>query len=248
MRAQGVDEKTVSTLAYFISLKGYDLKCNVLSPTARIGMDAYFARLVRQLKSDEEFKNKVREMWKSQGASPDIVCSEDKEIFEDGVKMFREMAAEQDASIAQAQAMSDPEWGLKAVREAIDKLPKGRIENAVGCHSGKISEWPAELCVSVDGAASLKISNPKTGVVCDLSQGQARKREAGIYFYATNAKRQCSDGSQLTHAEGGCQILSGALGCLIGAYKVQNIFYVFRGSGSEEVVNGHVRLAKAKNR
>jgi hypothetical protein len=238
IQAQDAKEKDAKSLALLTMMKGYDLKCHALNAYERKVMNGFALEMIKNFKIADETKERMRTLWKEQEAIPDLDCEQAKALFSDGIEMFRKMAVEAEA----AKQENDPEWILKAVKKVINDLPKGRIAHLAGCYAGKQDEWSVEYCLTPAENVTLKFVHAKSGVVCDLSVGEARKRESGFYFYATNAKRQCSDGSRLMHAEGMCEELPGGIGCQYSAYKVENTFYVFR--GSKAVLNGQVQLNK----
>lgn len=137
----------------------------------------------------------------------------------------------------------DEDAGLNGARQAIARLPAGRLAGLVGCYNGQANGWSARLCLTSNGdVASIRVLQSGSGIVCDLADGAARQQGDGFYLYAAQPQRTCSDGSRITHAEGMCSGSAANLNCLFSVYERENVFYLFGAAG--DPVNGQLSMRR----
>jgi hypothetical protein len=232
----------VNSLALVFSLSDYDHTCHKLDAPSRARLDAFGQETIRRSHLPEDKRAALLKDLEKVNPNSSIDCNKKYEMFDKALEIFRTPSNE---SGDNGQTTKDADWGWKQARQMLQAFPKGQLTLLVGCYAND-HDPRMQLCLRESGdIAALRLESGKSHAVCDLAQGEARRRGESAYFYAAQPKHQCSDGSRITHAEGLCKPSKDAhnLDCVISVYEKENEFYKFK--GSEDYLNLHEVLVKA---
>jgi hypothetical protein len=118
--------------------------------------------------------------------------------------------------------------GLKSQLAEIDSLPTGQADYLEGCWKSTFGSGNIAFCLS-ESADNVEIVLTDRAKLCKLSEGIARKRGDGIFFYAFAEPPICNDGSPLQHIEAMCVEDDATLTCFGSVYSESNVLLAFEG-------------------
>lgn len=120
----------------------------------------------------------------------------------------------------------------------IGRLPRGKLRQLTGCWSAETEGWTMRLCFTNGGDGSTLELRNGTGASCRLTDGAARRRSDGAFFYAFAPRGTCSTGQPIQHVEGYCDNLSGEFKCLVSIYQTGNTFFQLQDGTKEKPASG----------